>query len=67
MDSPQTTLFDKFNHLSSNPLLIQATRNAIKERLELEKSDVVLMARRAGIVPKSNRGLCVSAMRPAVV
>jgi hypothetical protein len=51
MDSPQTTLFDKFNHLSSNPLLVQATRNAIKERIELEKTNAVLMARRAGITP----------------
>jgi hypothetical protein len=51
MDSPQTTLFDKFNHLSSNPLLIQATNNAIKRRIELEKSDACLMARRAGLVP----------------
>jgi hypothetical protein len=29
----------------------QAIRGAIKERLELERSDAVLMARRAGIVP----------------
>jgi hypothetical protein len=29
----------------------QAMRNAIKERLELEKGDAVMMARRAGIVP----------------
>jgi hypothetical protein len=29
----------------------QAMRNAIKERLELEKGDAVLMANRAGIVP----------------
>jgi hypothetical protein len=32
-------------------LLVQATRNAIKERIELEKTDAVLMARRAGIAP----------------
>ncbi len=29
----------------------QAIRDAVKERLEIEKSDAVLMARRAGIVP----------------
>jgi hypothetical protein len=51
MDSPQTTLFDKYSHLSQNPLWNQATRAAVKERLELEKGDAVLMARRAGIVP----------------
>ena len=30
---------------------MQATRNAIKERIERERSDAVLMAERAGIVP----------------
>jgi hypothetical protein len=35
---------------SSNPLLIQAANNAIARRIELERSDAVLMARRGGIV-----------------
>jgi hypothetical protein len=41
----------KQDYLSSNPLLIQAANNAVKKRIELEKSDACLMARRAGLVP----------------
>ena len=44
-------LSQKQNYLSQNPLLIQATSNAIKRRIEREKSDAVLMAQRAGILP----------------
>jgi hypothetical protein len=51
MDYQPATLSDKYSHLSQNPLWNQAMRAAIKERLELEKGDAVLMARRAGIVP----------------
>jgi hypothetical protein len=35
----------------NNPILIQATNNAIARRIDREKSDAVLMARRAGITP----------------
>jgi hypothetical protein len=41
----------KQNYSSQNPLLIQAASNAIKKRIEHEKSDPVLMSARAGIVP----------------
>ncbi len=41
----------KHEYYSQNPLLIQATNNAIKRRIELEKSDACLMARRAGLMP----------------
>jgi hypothetical protein len=41
----------KPNYLSNNPLLITATNNAIKRRIESERHDAVLMAERAGIVP----------------
>ncbi len=41
----------KQDYLSSNPLLIQAANNAVKKRIELERSDACLMARRAGLVP----------------
>ncbi len=44
-------LSEKQNYLSQNPLMIQATRQAIKRRIEREKGDAVLMANRAGIVP----------------
>lgn len=44
-------LSEKRNNLSQNPLLIQATRQAIKRRIEREKGNAVLMAERAGIVP----------------
>lgn len=44
-------LSTKQNYLSQNPLLIQAANNAVKRRLSREKSDAVLMANRAGIVP----------------
>jgi hypothetical protein len=40
----------KPNYLS-NPLLIQATNNAINRRIERERHDASLMAERAGIVP----------------
>lgn len=43
-------LSEKQNYLS-NPLMIQAANNAVKKRIEREKSDAVLMANRAGIVP----------------
>ncbi len=36
---------------SSNPLWNQAANNAIKRRINCERSDVVLMASRAGLVP----------------
>ncbi len=39
------------HNYSSNPLLIQAANNAVKKRIEREKSDAVLMATRAGITP----------------
>ncbi|MGI8494360.1 MAG: terminase large subunit domain-containing protein, partial [Pyrinomonadaceae bacterium] len=45
------TSSNKYSHLSQNPLWSQAIRAAIKERLEKEKGDAVLMANRAGIVP----------------
>ncbi len=35
----------------NNPLLIEATNNAIRRRIEREKSDAVLMSERAGIEP----------------
>ncbi|MEJ7862364.1 MAG: terminase family protein [Pyrinomonadaceae bacterium] len=41
----------KQNYLSQNPLMIQATNNAIKRRIERERADAVLMAERAGITP----------------
>ncbi len=41
----------KQNYYSQNPLLIQAANNAVKKRIELEKSDACLMARRAGLMP----------------
>jgi hypothetical protein len=41
----------KQNYSLQNPLLIQATNNAIARRIEREQSDAVLMAERAGIVP----------------
>ena len=41
---------NKQNYLS-NPLMIQAANNAVKKRIEREKSDAVLMATRAGITP----------------
>ncbi len=41
----------KQNYSSQNPLLIQATNNAIARRIDRERSDAVLMAQRAGIVP----------------
>ncbi len=44
-------LLEKQNYLSQNPLLIQAANNAVKKRIDREKSDAVLMANRAGIVP----------------
>jgi hypothetical protein len=43
--------FGTHNYSLTNPLLNQALRAAIKERLELEKADACLMARRAGLVP----------------
>ncbi len=43
-------LSEKQNYLS-NPLMIQAANNAVKKRIDREKSDAVLMANRAGIVP----------------
>jgi hypothetical protein len=43
--------FDTHNYLSTTPLLNQALRNAIEERLQLEKTDAVLMARRGGLKP----------------
>ncbi len=46
-------LAEKQNYSSRNPLLLQATNNAIKRRIELEKSDACLMANRGGIVPDS--------------
>jgi hypothetical protein len=51
MNYQHTILFDNYSQLSQNPLWNQAMRAAIKERLELEKGDAVLMAQRAGIVP----------------
>ncbi len=44
-------LSEKQNYLLNNPILIQATNNAIARRIDREKSDAVLMARRAGITP----------------
>lgn len=44
-------LSEKQSYLSNNPLLIQAVNNAVRRRIERERSDAVLMARRAGIVP----------------
>ncbi len=41
----------KQSYSSQNPLLIQAASNAIKKRIERERTDAVLMAQRAGIVP----------------
>ncbi len=41
----------KQNYYLSNPLLIQAANNAVKKRIELERCDAVLMARRAGLMP----------------
>ena len=35
----------------SNPLMMQAANNAVKKRIERERSDAVLMATRAGITP----------------
>jgi hypothetical protein len=43
----------KHDYYSQNPILIQATNNAIKRRIELEKDDAALMAQRAGLVPDS--------------
>jgi hypothetical protein len=42
--------FGTHNYSLTTPLLQQAIQNAVKERLEFEKGDAVLMARRAGIV-----------------
>jgi hypothetical protein len=53
MDYLTMTSSDNYDHLSSNPMWNQAIRGAIKERLELERSDAVLMAQRAGITPDS--------------
>jgi hypothetical protein len=53
MDYPTMTLSDNYDRLSHNPMWNQAMRNAIKERLEREKGDAVLMARRGGITPDS--------------
>lgn len=44
-------LSEKQNYLSQNPLMIQAANNAVRKRIDREKSDAVLMANRAGIVP----------------
>jgi hypothetical protein len=44
-------LSTKRDYLLNNPILIQATNNAIARRIDREKSDAVLMARRAGITP----------------
>ncbi len=44
-------LSEKQNYSSQNPLLIAATNNAIRRRIEREQADAVLMANRAGIVP----------------
>ncbi len=44
-------LLEKPNYLLQNPLMIQAANNAVKKRIDREKSDAVLMANRAGIVP----------------
>ncbi len=41
----------KQNYSSQNPLMIQAASNAIRKRIEREKTDAVLMATRAGITP----------------
>ncbi len=41
----------KQNYYSQNPLMIQAANNAVKKRIELEKFDACLMARRAGLAP----------------
>ncbi len=41
----------KQSYSLQNPLLIQAANNAVKKRLEIEKRDAVMMARRAGITP----------------
>jgi hypothetical protein len=41
----------KQNYSLQNPLLIQAANNAIAKRIERERTDAVLMANRAGIVP----------------
>ncbi len=41
----------KQNYSLQNPLLIQAANNAIARRIDRERSDAVIMARRAGIVP----------------
>ena len=43
-------LSTKQNYLS-NPLMIQAANNAVRNRIEREKRDAVLMAQRAGILP----------------
>jgi hypothetical protein len=46
-------LLTKQNYSSQNSLLIQAANNAVKKRIDREKFDAVLMARRAGICPDS--------------
>ena len=42
--------FQKQNYLL-NPLMIQAANNAVQKQIEREKTDAVLMAKRAGITP----------------
>ena len=51
MDYLTMTSSDTCDRLSSNPMWMQAIRDAVKERLEIEKRDAVMMARRGGIVP----------------
>ncbi len=51
MDYQKATSSQRHNYSSQNPLLIQAANNAVKKRLEIEKRDAVMMARRAGITP----------------
>ncbi len=44
-------LSTKLDYSSQNSILIQAANNAVKKRIDRERFDAVLMARRAGITP----------------
>ncbi len=51
MDFQKQIFSQKQSYSLQNPLMIQATRQAIKHRIERERINAVLMANRAGIVP----------------
>jgi hypothetical protein len=51
MEYQKQMFSQKQSYSLQNPLLIQAANNAVKKRLEIEKRDAVMMARRAGITP----------------